>query len=206
MSLLNAWITTTAATVAVDTDGVARDGSRKAMSKLLTLPHLPAAIGMRGSAAVMAGLFHCCVNRGFDSFDELLEEVPRILGIVEESVPHFLRDPRFPDTELVVVGWSDRRSSMVARLFTKHGSEPDFTARDTLGFVAPFDQEGMAGIPTTAAAAEELARAQVRYMQRESGIGGGTLVLCRLDRYSISINHVCELGEEACRPLAHCLN
>jgi hypothetical protein len=189
VSLLNVFLESESALVAVDTDGIARDGSRKAMSKLLTLPHLPAVIAMRGSAAFMAGLFHTCTSRGFDSFDELLDELALLLRIVDASVPGFLRDPAFPDIEIAVVGWSDRRSSMLARLYTKRGDEAEFTGRDSQGCIAPFDQASMAGIQRTADAVHDIARAQVRYMQAEQGIGGGRLILCHVDRDGLSLHH-----------------
>jgi hypothetical protein len=200
VSLLNAWITPEAAIVAVDTQGVARDGSPRAMSKLLPIPHLPAVIAMRGSAAFLAATFHSCIGRGFDSFDDLLAELPSILRFVDITVPSFARDPAFPDIELIVVGWSAQTSRMLGRLFTQRDGAPDFTARDTEGCVAPFDVASMADIPRVPEALEQIARAQVAFMQREQGLGGGKLLLCTINRQGVSVSHALTFDEEVtCR-------
>lgn len=207
MSLLNVFLEGAPfdkAVIAVDTQGVTEAGSPKMLSKLLTIPSLNAVIAMRGSNAFLANVFHVCVLRAFDSFDALLGELPGILQFCDVTLPAHFRDPRFLDTELVAVGWSIKESRMVAHLFSKRGDAHDFTEKETLGFVAPFVAE-MNRSQATADRVGELARAQVNYMQRTAGIGGGTLVLCTVTRDRVDIKHVMTLQNEpeaACRPSA----
>jgi hypothetical protein len=196
VSLLNAWITPASAIVYVDTEGVTRGGARKAMSKMLTMPHLPAVVAMRGSASFLAGVFHSCVSRGFDSYDELLAALPDILEYIDVTLPSFVRDPAFPDVELLTVGFSNEHERMLGRLHTKRQDSPAFSIRDTEGCVAPWHAESMSGIPTAEEDAERIARAQVRWMRERQGIGGGKLIACRITPDAISMQHVLEFSEE----------
>lgn len=203
MSLLNVWIKPREALVAVDTEGVGGDGSRKPMSKVMTLPHLNAVIALRGNAHFLGALLHVCLSRTIASFDELLAEMPGNLALADALVPAALRHPEFPDTELIVVGWSLERSRMLGRLFAKRGEEQEFSGHDTEGCIAPYDAATMAHLPRTEHAVQKIARAQVRYMRSERNIGGGVLILCRVDRQAVTMRHamVFETEEEAvCQP------
>ena len=196
MSLLDAWITPAEAIVAVDTDGVDQNRERKGMSKLLALPHLNAVIAMRGSGNFLASAFHLCMSRGLDSFDDLLSEVSGILRFAEATLASGLRVAGFPDMELVVVGYSDKEGRMLGRLFTKRGDEQDFTAKDTEGCIAPYDAATMADIPRTADALAAIARAQVRYMQATAGLGGGKLIVARLERDHLFLHRTAAFQSE----------
>lgn len=202
MSLLNAWLTRDRALIAVDSEGVVQDGSPRSMSKLLTIPHLPAVVAMRGSADFLARVFHCSISRCFGSFDELVDELPSILRYVDVTLPSAARHPSFPDIELLLAGWSDRRSRMLGRLFTQRAGADDFAARDTVGCVAPFDKLTMDTLRTTADNVDEIASAQVRWMRATQGLGGGKLLVCRLNRYSVSVEQTMTFQKEAelCRP------
>lgn len=196
MSLLNAWITPDEAIVAVDSDGVDREGEHKTLSKLLTIPALPAVLAMRGSNVFLANVFHLCVLRCFDSFDALLGDLPGILQFADVTLPAHLRDPKFPDVELVAIGWSHEQSRVLGRLYAKRGDAEEFTAKDTEGFIAPYDAETMADIPTAVESLAAIARAQVRYMRRMAGLGGGRLVVANISRDAVSVHHGMEFETE----------
>jgi len=69
MSLLNAWIAPNEAIVAVDTDGVAENGSHISASKLLTMPHPNVVMGLRGPGTFLQYLQLRCLTANYDSFD-----------------------------------------------------------------------------------------------------------------------------------------
>jgi hypothetical protein len=192
MSLLNCWLTPTEALVAVDTDGVGRDGSRKPMSKLLPIPHLNAVIGHRGQGAFLWSVAQACLSGGFHTFDEMLDALPAIVQDVELNLPGYLKVDRFSGNEMIAVGWSQRRSKMLARTFVKHGLS-DFSIRDSQGVIAPWDES--MGVPKTLEALEDIARAQVEWMQEKEGLGGGALVVCRLTKDSMTMEHKMKFEE-----------
>lgn len=189
MSLLNAWITPDEALVAVDTDGVRRDGRRVSMSKLFTLPHLNAVLGFRGQSSFSASILHSCASRAFESFDELLDA---LLGLAEGGALLLSSDFKIHghghiDDQLIAIGWSPSRSRMFARTFVKSGK--GFAVTDSQGCIAPWDAASMAHLPKTADAVREIAKAQVNWMQAAYGLGGGTLILCKLTRSSVELRH-----------------
>lgn len=190
MSLLNAWITRTEAIVAVDTDGVDLDGKRMPTSKLLTIPHLNAVLGLRGQAAFLSFVFLRCLSSSFESFDEMNDALPLILEEAD-SLPDWsiAKDCRIGN-EMLAVGWSDRRSRMLGRQFVKRDGMTEFSATDADFHVSPW-HSSMSHIQPTAAAVERIAREQVRWM-RETYPGaacGGKLIVCNINKGSISMSH-----------------
>lgn len=198
MSLLNAWVHPGEAIVAVDTQGVRGDGSTVSMSKLITLPHITSVLAFRGTAAFSAGVVHACLSRSIESFDELLAELPGIVLHVDQMMPPFMRMAVAGEIgeEMTAVGWSAARSRMAARILSKRGDMAEFHVRDTKGCIAPWDVETMADIPQTPGAVERLARAQVQYLRARCGLGGGTLIVCRVTRRGITLKHETQLTEE----------
>ena len=166
------------------------------MAKLFILPHLPAAIGFRSHGAFAAAVAHQCTGRSFDTFDALLGELPSILRFADVMTPAHLRDSRFPDVELVAVGWSQQQGRMLGRLFAKRGADEEFSAKDTQGCIAPFVADMMSDIPTTAESLAPIARAQVRFLRGVFGLGGGRLVVAQLTRESVFLNHAMTFDAE----------
>lgn len=198
MSLLDAWIQPTEATVAVDTDGAALDGSPMPTSKLLALPHLGAVLALRGQAAFLAMLFVRSVS-GFGAFDELTDAMGGLVAETDALVPGALiAGGPVVGNELLVVGWSERRSRMVGLQYVKRGEMVAFSEREVDRHVSPWDAKAMAGVQPVAPALERLARSQVRWM-RESFPGaacGGRLLIAHLTRKSVSIMQGAKFPEE----------
>lgn len=202
MSLLNAWITPAEAIVAVDTDGVQRDGTVRPMAKLYPIPHLQAVLAFRGQGAFALEVVHACLARAFRTFDDLLAALPLLASRIDVNLPEDLRVPGFGiRNEFLAVGWSHSRAQIFGQTLKYSAEHGQYLARDSNGCIAPYDAATMAQIPQTPDQLEELARAQVRYLQAHSGLGGGELVLCSLTRESLILNHVLtfEREAEACR-------
>ena len=82
------------------------------------LPHLPAAVAIRGPTHFMPFLVHR-LNRECGSFDDLLARIVSIALEVHISVPMTLGSgPVTPEFDLVAVGWSSQRSRPESFLIT----------------------------------------------------------------------------------------
>lgn len=191
MSLLNAWVSATEATVAVDTDGVDHEGGRIVASKMLPIPHLNAVIGLRGQAAFLAFVFLRCISASHESFDEMLEAMPAHLAAGEGEVPDELlaRVGGEMGNELIAVGWSERKGAMLGRRFVKRGGMPTFSIADFDLHISPWDQLSMSGMRVrSAAAVEPIANMQAQWMRSTFGATcGGHLIVCQLGRRSLTI-------------------
>lgn len=192
------------AIVAVDTDGISQAGERKPMSKMLPIPHLPAVMGFRGQGMFAANVLQWCTCGGFASFDELVAALPGILAGVDLSLPEHLKvsvQGGGVGNEVIAVGWSHAQGRMLGHVFSEGEDLPGFFGRERGAYIAPWDEDSMAGIPKTAKAVERIARAQVRWMQAKIGLGGGKLIVCRVTKGSLTMNHVAllESGGTVCR-------
>jgi len=191
MSLLNAWIMRDEALVAVDSDGVDRDGGRMPTSKLLTIPHLNVVMGLRGQLAFLGLLFLRCISAGLDSYDELVAALPEMLVHVDDACPESLIVQTNIGNELVVAGWSVRRGRMAGRLFFKRDGMEAFQGSEIESFfVSPWDRS-MPDIPKTPAAVEKISRAQVRWMRQSfpNAACGGKLITAVTTRKGVTVNH-----------------
>lgn len=198
MSILNAWVTPSKATLATDTLFPRADGQRGVASKIMTLPHLPAAIALRGQAALFHLVSFRCAIGGFESFDDLVRFLSVNLRALELELPlsSLTKGYEQDGTKLVAIGWSDRYSAMVGRAFERYGDEQEFKEFEFNRYIAPSDglSEGAALLES---AAEKIARAQIQWFRtewpQESEFFGGKLVMCHLTRKSISFRHHAEL-------------
>lgn len=190
MSLLNAWIAPDAAIVAVDTVGMAADGSPLPASKLQLIPHLAAAIAIRGQLALLAWLSVRANSAGFATFDDLLDAMPGML--VEAAIGDHLNvlAGSAPGHEIIVAGWSDRQGRMIGRQLVSRGGEQ--TARDTDFHVSPW-HPSMDGLPLDPGGLEQLARGQVIFMRGLGAHCGGKLTVARLIRGELTLQTTKEI-------------
>lgn len=198
MSLLLAFVTADEATIAVDSEGIRGDGSRVPMAKMFALPQIPCVFGFRGQALFAAGVIYACSCHGFASFDEVLDLLPTIAADVDAALPPFLRVSVGGEsgTEFVAAGFSPSRARVVLRRFSRRDAEVQWTVTEPQAFIAPWDAETMSDIPQGPEAIEQLAQAQVRWMRANHGIGGGTLIVARVDRVGVSMTHKAQLNEQ----------
>lgn len=187
MSLLNAWVTPEEAIVAVDTEGVGRDGVRSPMCKIVALAQLGGVIAFRGQSLFFGSVAHICMSRRYQTFDELLDDLPVIVELA--ASPPQWDVPGFDGNELIAVGWSTKQSRIVARLLTRRGGAHEFTVSEPQGCLAPWDAGDFFGIPTEASAIERIARAQVRWMRETyaNPTCGGSLIVCTIKRDAINL-------------------
>lgn len=195
MSLLNAWVMQDQAVIAVDTDGISQAGEHRPMSKVLAVPHLPAALAFRGQSALSASVLQRCIG-GFGTFDELHVALPGILDDEDRLLLETQKVAVGGETgnEVFAAGWSHARGRMVGYSFAKRGDMLCFSALESQGCISPWDEGSMANIPKTADAVKRLARAQVRWMRGQIGLGGGTLIVCRLRKDAVTMDHVASLN------------
>lgn len=193
MSLLNAWIAPNEAIVAVDT--VCAGGT--VSSKLSLIPHLPAVLAMRGQRVFHTLLFVKCLDAGFRTFDEMTDRMPELLRAVE---PWMSEEMMFPGSgakeEVFITGWSHRRNWMVGWSFVKKGIDTEFDAEEVVRSIAP-SHESMSGLSLKSGAVEKLAAAQVKLMRslRPDAHFGGTLIVCRVTKTSITTTHRMQFQE-----------
>jgi len=87
------------------------------------LPHLPAALAVRGSSHFMPFLVHR-LSRECRSFDDLLAKVARAALEVHTSFPMTFGTLDYgtmqPDFDLVAVGWSKTRKAPASYLISSH--------------------------------------------------------------------------------------
>lgn len=192
MSLLNAWVTPTEATVAVDTDGMDQEGGRIVASKLLTIPHLGAVIGLRGQAAFLAFTFLRCLSASHATFDEMLDSMPAHLAATDAELPPELiaLEGGEMGNELIAVGWSDRKAAMLGRRFVRRGGTLEFAIADFDLHISPWHQGTMNGLPVRKPSAiERIAAAQVDWMRSTfNAICGGQLLVCEVRRRSVTVS------------------
>lgn len=189
MSLLNAWISPNEAIIYVDTDGVRQDGKRTRFSKVLPIPHLNAAVAMRGQMAMMTGLFMKLSTSGFESFDEMNEVLPVLIANVERDLPLNLIDQNFPiGNEILVVGWSDKESRMLGRQFMKRDSMAEYADRLVDFHISPW-HASMPELPKSANAVDFISRLQVKWMRETfpNAACGGDLLMCMVSREGIVV-------------------
>ena len=186
MSLLNAWIAPDAAIIAVDTVGMAADGSPLHASKLMVVPHLGAVIAIRGQLALLTWLTVRANSAGFGALDDLLDAMPDMLAEAEAAIGHHLNvlGGSAPGYEVVIAGWSDRQGRMIGRQFVSRGGEQ--TVRDTDFHVSPW-HPSMEGLPTAPHGIEQLARGQVIFMRGLGAHCGGKLTIARLTRGAMTL-------------------
>jgi len=193
MSLLDVWATHAEAIMAVDSDGVGTDGDRLPASKLLPIPHLNAALGLRGQLAFLQLIFLRVLSLGFETFDDLADFMPAILAEADSLTPAGLivdAHGALAGNELVACGWSHRHKRMVALQCVKHGDMPAFFVQGVDRHVSPW-HASMQGIRIAPQAVDKLARAQVSWMRETfpNAACGGKLIVCRLTRNAMTLRH-----------------
>lgn len=192
MSLINVWVTPAEAIIGVDTLSAAEDGRRLHASKVFPIAHLNAVLAWRGQSIFHDCLLMHCHMVGAQSLDELIDAMPEMLARVEVLVaPHLIAGKQIDfveGNELVLAGWSQRRSRMLGWCFRKVGDMEDWQDGEILYCHAPKCDED---IPNKPAFMERFARAQVRKM---NGMAGGTLIVCRVTQNGITLRHATKLA------------
>jgi len=188
MSLLNAWIAPDAAVIAVDTVGMAADGSPLHASKLQIVPHLGAVIAIRGQLALLAWLSVRANSAGFGALDDLLDAMPGMLAEAGAAIGDNLNvlAGSAPGYEIIVAGWSDRQGRMIGRQFVKRGDMTASIERDVDHHVSPW-HPSMDGLPLDPGGLEQLARGQVIFMRGLGAHCGGKLTIARLTRGELNL-------------------
>lgn len=199
MSILNVWSTPKLALVCADTLAGETGGARVGqISKFLPLPHLNCVMGMRGSAIFLTQVFVAVSCRPFDTFDELLDALPKDLPQIFKAAVETCRGAfgvvdatPMNHQELVLVGWSHRSQGMTAFQFVQDDPKKGFAQswiKDQ--FSAPWD-ESLAALPepSNVPRMEQLAHAQLQLI-REKAPGfasGGRLMICQIQKGSMII-------------------
>lgn len=190
MSLLNAWIAPDAAVIAVDTVGMAADGSPLHASKLVVVPHLNAVIGIRGQLALLTWLAVRANSAGFATFDDLLDAMPGMLAEAGAAVGDHLNvlGGSVPGYEVLVAGWSARQGRIVGRQFIRRDDMPDTSiVRDVDRHISPW-HPSLEGLPTEPHGLEQLAGGQVLFMRTAFDAHcGGKLTIARLTRGAMTL-------------------
>lgn len=181
MSLLDVWVTPAEAIMAVDTDGVSQDGQRMPSSKLLHIPHLNAALGLRGQAAALKLVFLQAL--GCETFDELAGALPSLLQIADMTIPEeVLVQGTKAGNELVAAGWSARAQRMVAWQYVRNAAG-EYQGREVDHHISPAG-EWLNGVRLSPQAVGDIARRQVDWMQRTfpNAACGGSLLVASVTR------------------------
>lgn len=205
MSLICAFVTPQAVTVAVDTAVIASDGSMSSTSKMVPLVHYPAVIAYRGCALFLEMIFSGCHAIG-GTFDDLLEAMPKLLV---EVTPQFRRlaqqlgttDERLLGTHNVILaGWSERQGRMICRAYAQDSADEGFGVDDIQNmYGAPWDSSLIALAPDVM----RFASAQVRLMHAKApeATVGGRLIVARITKDGLSVQHAGDLpGRPIRRP------
>lgn len=188
MTILNAWIVRDEVIVATDTVCQLHDGSRGLASKVHSIVHLNALLAGRGHSGFINFLTMLCLQARAETIDELLSAMPELLIQAEAVVPPDFTIGGEPGYEILIAGWSDRRSRMIMHAFMHRDGKRYDVAVDHV--VSPWDSS-MPEIPKHHSKLEHIFKAQVRWLTADAGpaAGGGTLVVCRLTKTGMSIKH-----------------
>lgn len=203
MSLLNVVIDGDRAFIAVDTQcrvGTPAGSVLANKGKLLLLPHARMALAGRGDIRVLASL-HLASLCSMEELDidaigpSLAQAAQHVVSEVQRADPLW----HFVEAELVAVGWSVSRETMVGFAAVRNAGEADFRAVEISTVMLGPDP----GCPTPAnliapEVMEWLARQQVKRFRslvgENAGAIGGRLLFAEIGR---EFQRVRELGELA---------
>lgn len=208
MSILNCWIEPERALVGVDTEVIGADGKFYACSKMIPLPHVGAVLGARGGLLFFSTLVAACNVQGFE-FDALADMMPDLcrnsLKGAKEGLSAAGRGPIEGNDEhlVVLVGWSPRLGRMVGYDFDKTVEATEFIAgRIEPSLAAPWDRSlGAFHEIRTPWQMATLAQAQCSLMNTLTpyAAGGGRFIVAEIERESMKIWPVADLGTNAGR-------
>lgn len=189
------------ALIGVDTTGTSTE-MRVATSKMMPLVHIPAVIAMRGTVGFLQLVTLTAATSSVD-FDGMLEQMPTILAGSFQGLVEFQKrggiDKASPiESQMIAaVGWSEREQKILLREWTQETAGKGFIAGDVLPYlVAPWDQEiDHLTRVTTHQDMARLARAQLQLMKDRARhlATGGKLIVARISRGNLGIQHVCDL-------------
>lgn len=208
MSICNVWTSREGGVVAVDTACARYPEGRGEFSKVLPMPHLNALLAFRGMNASALAVFLSAMNGGVRDFDDVVALAPGVFREIEhEGVP---RVPEGVDLtlELFIVGWSPRLDRMaLARFLYRPGEDLDYSEPDTLGsmlspcadaeasedgLMVPFRETDDLGRDIRA-----LVEAQIEHGRKtnpDTITFGGRLLVAIIDRYSMRVEDLGEIG------------
>lgn len=201
MSILNTYLAADRALVAVDTHIGTPDQVQHG-SKLLTLPHAPVVIAMRGEFAFFSVLSQTLHLLALRDIDAMTDAMPALLEDIYAQRLKMGRPGEFPfqGIELALVGWSPRHGRMRGTRWERWPDADGFKATP----VDPWSMSPNPGYqelppaPDTAERMEAVARDQLAVLRRLPGvIAGGRLLLAELSRSSISVRALCDLETPA---------
>lgn len=135
MTCVNIHLGRNHALIAADSELVAGT-ARIAVSKVLSIPHLSAAITGRGSLMKVLTLFQAAMISGFNNGDDLAEHIPAILLEMKKQALIGL----FPDmeTEFYCVWYSPSARRMRARRYSGYERGPGVVEEIPNGTLAPY--------------------------------------------------------------------
>ena len=208
MSVCNVWTDKATAIVAVDTACARYPAGRGEFSKILPMPHLNSVLAFRGMNVSALAVFLGAMNGAVSDFDDVVALAPDVFRDIERDGV-----PRVPDgvdltLELFVVGWSPRLDRMaLARFLYRPGEDLDYSEPDTLGsMLSPCadDAASKDGLEMPFRETEDLGRdirdlveSQIvhgRATSPETITFGGRLLVAILDRYSMRVEDLGEIG------------
>lgn len=186
MSLLNCWITPKEAIVVVDTFASRPDGRRFPASKLLPVPHINAVLGLRGEMAVLHIIATQVHVLELSTFDELDASMLSLLAGLPDDIKAYSNSIGM---DLIAVGWSDSRKSMLGRQFVKFPGR-ELAVADFVRHVAPPWQPTEPAITADPKHSLQIARLQLKWMRENYGehaACGGTLTTARVTKRGMTI-------------------
>lgn len=172
MSILNAWIESERAVIAVDTEAALPSGTAGVMSKLVTLPHIGAALAIRGNAFFFTRAFSLCHLFGgdFDWLDANMQAAVQCAFAEYLQTAEQLQMDTYAnrdEQELVLVGWSEKRGRLWGRSFIQRDRARGFVEADIDEYhLSPWDVSfEPIGMPRDSGKMLELASAQVSFLR-----------------------------------------
>jgi hypothetical protein len=167
---------------------------RRFNSKISTIPHLNAVIAHQGQTDLHRILFLQCLKKSFRTFDEMCDDMPAMLRESEAWIPKDWNVKGNLGNQFVIVGWSARSNAMTGREYRKFADDAEYSSDEIVRVISP----SMADFSLKSGAVEKLAAAQVRLMRnlRPDVHVGGTLIVCRVTKTSITTTHRMQFQEQ----------
>lgn len=201
MSILNVWLTPDCATVGVDTETIALNGTTGHTSKLIPLIHMNSVIACRGQLLFLTILFEICHSNPIYDLDNLLAALSENLSALFKKFLEVGGTVGIPDTpnldgnEVIVVGWSNQLKRIIGRAYIQTNRADGFHEKEIDGrYIAPGDMT----LPVRTASPEDIERlvlAQVRLTDEKAPgeAAGGRFIIADLSRDLMTIRPLFDL-------------
>lgn len=201
MSLLNVWVSSELALVAVDTQAEIGGGACLDVSKLIAFPAQKLVLACRGDLLLFNALLAFVHGSGAE-IDALAGSLPVMADHTVTQMTQSMAAPiggyRFHEAEFALVGWSEERRRVAGVAVVRMPGESRFTASE----IDPWRIGPNAGwsslpaMPDCAENMEAIAREQVRYMRTHHPAApmGGRLLLAEISSDGVTLSQLASLS------------